>query len=207
MDLTRRSFVHALGRGGIAALALPLVAGRGREASAGEQPKDAPAASKAPTLRLDSNENPHGPADAALEALRAALPEAGRYPDAPAAQLEGALASFHGLTPEHVVRGCGSTEILRMAAQAFTSRERALVTAAPSFEAPARFAELAGASITAIPVTESLELDLPRMAAKAAGAGLVYVCNPNNPTASVGLPPPCAASSWSYADPPPRPRS
>ena len=186
MSLSRRDFVRSIGVSGIGALALPLIAGRGREAliEAAEAPKAA-AATKASTIRLDSNENPHGPAAEAFDAIRSAFGEANRYPDAAASDLREAIARRHGVAAENVVAGCGSTEILKAAASAFTSPERGLVTASPTFEALSRFAQTAGAPVTAVPVTVALQLDLEAMASKSAGAGLIYVCNPNNPTASI----------------------
>jgi histidinol-phosphate aminotransferase len=185
--LSRRAFAVRLGAAGLGALAAPILAGRGREALAGEAPAAAPAAGAPaePPIRLDSNENPYGPAPGVVEAIRAALGEAGRYPDAPAAALREAIARAHGVPTECVVCGCGSTEILRMAVLAFTSAGRPLVTAAPSFEDPARYAAALGSPVVRVPVGADLALDLEAMGAKAAGAGLVYVCNPNNPTATV----------------------
>ena len=185
MSLSRREFVRSIGVSGLGALALPLIAGRGREAltEAAEPPKAA--GPKAATIRLDSNENPHGPAAEALDAIRSAFGEANRYPDAAASDLRDAITRRHGVAAENVVAGCGSTEILKAAASAFSSPERGLVTASPTFEAIARFAANGGSPVTAVPVTAALQLDLETMASKSAGAGLIYVCNPNNPTASV----------------------
>jgi histidinol-phosphate aminotransferase len=72
-----------------------------------------------------------------------------------------------------------------MAVYATVSPTRSLVTAAPSFEDPTRYAELAGGQVIAVPVTSELRLDLGAMADRAKGAGLVFVCNPNNPTGTV----------------------
>jgi histidinol-phosphate aminotransferase len=75
-----------------------------------------------------------------------------------------------------------------MATYAFTSPTRALVTAAPTFEDPAKHAETIGAPVRAVPVTGTLHLDLAGMSRACAGgptAGLVFLCNPNNPTATL----------------------
>jgi histidinol-phosphate aminotransferase len=194
MDLSRRSFVMRIGAGGIGALSFPMIAGRGREALAGAAPQPSkpspPPAAGARTdlpplrIRLDSNENPHGPAPAATEALKAAFSETNRYPDEPAEKLQDAVARKHGVPVECVATGCGSTEILRIAAAAFTGPSRGLVTAAPTFEAIAHYAEAIGAGVTRVPVTSALTLDLDAMAKASGSAGLLYVCNPNNPTAT-----------------------
>lgn len=135
-------------------------------------------------LRLGSNENSGGLCPAARQAFLAAADEANRYPGRAGSVLAEALAARHQVDPSWIYLTPGSGELLRAASAAFTSPSRALVTAAPSFEAPARVAELVGAPVRAIPVTADGRLDLGGMAGKAAGAGLFFVCNPNNPTGS-----------------------
>lgn len=191
MRVSRRSFVRALGIGGAGLATAPVLGARGREALAEWAPQamGSPAATAravAPAvLRLDSNENPNGPGPAALRAVRAAFDETARYPRAPADALLSELSAFHGVSAEQIALGCGSGEILRMAAYAFTSPTRPMVTGAPSFEDPARHALTAGAEVRAVPVDAALRLDLDAMAAQATGSGLVFLCNPNNPTATV----------------------
>jgi histidinol-phosphate aminotransferase len=184
MTYSRRGFVRSLGAGTAASLLAPSLGGRGLEALAmgGAETRVAPGAG---VIRLDSNENPDGPAPVALEAIRAALGESHRYPDDAVVALQAAIATLHGTDPYHVRLGCGSTDILRAAVTTFTSPTRALVTAAPSFETPAQTAETLGVPVRAVRVTADLTLDLDAMAAAARGAGMVYLCNPNNPTATV----------------------
>ncbi len=187
-SLSRRAFVTSLGAGSAAALTGAMVAFRGREALAGawtDAVQAAPPFGDASLIRLDSNENPMGPGPAALDAIRAAFGEAGRYPDNPAVALTNALASLHGVTDANIVLGSGSGEILRMAVCAFTSPQKALVQGLPTFEDPSRYADVLGTPIVAVPVDAQLRLDLNAMAARAPGAGLVFLCNPNNPTATV----------------------
>lgn len=201
MSVSRRSFVKAAGVSGIGALALPLIAARGSEAlrdgifepvaSSGLVPSfaaDERAAYRlaAPrAVRLDSNENPNGPGAAALDAIRAMFGETSRYPDIPTDDAKQTIATHLKVAPENVLIGCGSGEILRMAVFAYTSPQRALVTAAPSFEDPVKHAQITQAPVRAIPVDAQLALDLDRMVDATEGAGLVFLCNPNNPTATV----------------------
>ncbi len=162
------------------------VAARGREAA--EAAGGRAAAVDADVLQLDSNENPLGPGPHVVEALLAALDDAGRYPTnaRPSMQeLREALAAAHGVKPEQVVLGAGSGEILRNAVRAFTSPTRPLVTAAPSFETPERLAEQVGTPVRRVPVDTAGRLDVDGLAAAARGAGLVFFCNPNNPTGTV----------------------
>ena len=197
MHVSRRGFVKAAGAGGVGLLAAPLMGARGSEAArewalpGGELTpfaSDERAALRlaAPeALRLDSNENPNGPGAAALDAVRSMFTEAPRYPDLTSAAVLQAIAAHHRVPAENVLVGCGSGEILRMASYAFTTPKRALVTGAPSFEDPVRHSEMMGAPIRAVPVDASLRLDLDAMLAQVAGAGMVFLCNPNNPTGTV----------------------
>jgi histidinol-phosphate aminotransferase len=188
MALSRRAFVRTLGVGGAGAISGALVAFRGREALAGTLADPSRAASlpvDPNQIRLDSNENPYGPGPVALDAIRAAFGEASRYPDTPAVDLATAIARFHGVADDHVLLGSGSGEVIRMAVFAFTSATRPMVAGLPTFEDPGRHAEVAGAVVRTVPVDSQLKLDLEGMANQAGGAGLVFFCNPNNPTATV----------------------
>jgi histidinol-phosphate aminotransferase len=111
--------------------------------------------------------------------------EAPRYPDSTTAAAYRAIAAHVGVTEDRVLVGCGSGEILRMASYAFTSPERALVTGLPSFEDPVRHSQMMSAPIRAVPVDSALRLDLGAMLDQTNGAGLVFLCNPNNPTGTV----------------------
>jgi histidinol-phosphate aminotransferase len=201
MHLSRRSFVKTASVGGIGALTVPLIAARGSEAlreslvlpasinavpfaHASEERRLARLAAP-DAIRLDSNENPNGPGARALDAIRGMFGEAPRYPDVPITDLQQAIARQLKLSPENVILGCGSGEILRLAVYAFTSPERALVTASPSFEDPVYHAQITKAPVRASAVDNGLRLDLTRMLDDSRGAGLVFFCNPNNPTATV----------------------
>ena len=185
MPLSRRTFVSALGLGGVGLMSPPLLSGRGSEGRLAAWARDANTPERAGLIRLDSNENPNGPGARALDALQAMLSEANRYPDAAEETLATAIARAHGVSPANVVLGAGSGEILRMCVEAFTSPARHLLSAAPTFEPPAVFARLLGRPVVEVPVDSALRLDLDAMAAQSVGAGLVFFCNPNNPTATV----------------------
>ncbi len=189
--ISRRSFVKTLGAGGLGALTFPEVLARGHEAFLGEKasPAGHPALPAAQigiedVLHLDSNENPNGPGSSVLEAMTGGFAITSRYPDRPEEDVRGAVARRHRIAGENVLMGCGSTEILRMAVDAFCSQSRALVTATPTFEWPEARARIAGFPVISVPVDAALRLDLRQMAAAAPGSGLIYVCNPNNPTAT-----------------------
>jgi histidinol-phosphate aminotransferase len=155
---------------------------RAVEAAASSTIDAAVAAAGAP-IRIGANENPYGLGPAAIEAIRNGLGEANRYGGGGGQQkLASDLSAVHGVPQEQILITPGSGEILRAATTAFGSPTRSLVSAAPTFEQPGRVAAQIGAPIHALPVLASGSLDLPAMAAKAEGAGLFFVCNPNNPT-------------------------
>jgi len=108
-----------------------------------------------------------------------------RYPVKEEDDLHVAVTKVHGITRDNVILGCGSGELLRAAVFAFTSPTKALVAPEPTFESPATFAKFLNHPINAPHVDAHLRLDLDAMIDAARGAGLVYFCNPNNPTATV----------------------
>jgi histidinol-phosphate aminotransferase len=161
------------------------VAARGREAFTAEGPSAPPASS---AIKLSSNENPLGPGAAAMEALTKAFVDAGRYPTnaRPAmADLRAAAARRAGVASENVALGAGSWELLRTAVRLYTSSSRPLVTASPTFEQPEKMAEQLGVGVRRVSVDKDGRLDLEQMAVAARWAGLVFLCNPNNPTSTL----------------------
>ena len=170
--LSRRSFSKFLAAGA---------------AYAALQPRNEPraATSFANIVRLSSNENPYGPSPAALKAMTDGFSLAWRYPDEYADMLADELARLNNVPVSQVLIGDGSGEILKLCAAAFTSPEKKLVIANPTFEALARHAGVANAEVVKIDLTTAYSHDLKKMLAAAGDAGLVYICNPNNPTASI----------------------
>src|SRR5579862_8791792 len=174
MSLTRRSFMHALGAGAASSLVPTL-----------HLPELAWVNAPAGAVRLDRNENPNGPAKEAIQAIASAAAESSRYPDELVTQLGRAVADTVGVAEFNVVLTCGSTDVIRSSVYSFTSPTRGLVTAGPSYESPGNDAQRIKSPVVGVPVTSDLALDLPKMAAASKGAGLIYLCNPNNPTGTV----------------------
>jgi histidinol-phosphate aminotransferase len=193
MPVTRRAFLRRVGTSTrlTPPPSAPVLAARGHEAWVGEGgPIGGQAASGTgpAAIRLNTNENPLGPGPSALAAIEAAFAFSGRYPPnaRPAhGDFQALVARKNGVVPENVSLGAGSGEILENAVRAFTSARRGLVTAAPTFESPTRIARQIGSEAVEIPVLDDGRLDCDRMIAAATGAGLVFVCNPNNPTGTV----------------------
>lgn len=183
--LSRRSFVRTLGAGAAASTLAPLLHGRGLEAMIADAAGASLPVGDVPPIKLDSNENPNGPAKVAVSAVRDAMREAALYPRDRVAALRDAIAARDGLPADAVMLGAGSAEVLRAAVFAYCGPDRPLVTAIPSYEAPQRDASLVRAPVRGIAVTGDMRLDLEAMAAAAPGAGLVFLCNPNNPTGTL----------------------
>jgi histidinol-phosphate aminotransferase len=200
--LSRRSFARLLGAGAAAAvggtglastahaaalrLAPAALGGSGRGAPLqGVPAAGAARGSAGAVVRLSANENPYGPAPAAFDAMREAFGVACRYPDEQVTALTEDIARLHGVDSAQVLLGAGSSEILNLAAVAFTGPGRPAVAAEPSFESLPRHARRHGAETLAVPLAADFRHDLPKMLAAAPDPGLLYVCNPNNPTATI----------------------
>jgi histidinol-phosphate aminotransferase len=181
--LNRRAFVRNLGAGAVGGASL-LTTERSAFAAALQNP-----ARRAPipegAIRIGSNENPYGPAPSALDAARVAALEGHRYAGGVSTKLVDALATRHGVPVQRVMLSGGSGDVLRAAIEAFTSTTAWLVSGSPSYEQPVRQAQQAGVTVHEVPLTADLKLDLPAMLAKSNGAGLVYICNPNNPSSTI----------------------
>jgi histidinol-phosphate aminotransferase len=173
--LSRRDFGRLLGATAAASTLPPF--------AFAQNPPEAPRSVGA-GVRLSANENPYGPAPSALAAMHDSLRNGFRYPDEAAEELVSTIAKLHGVSTDQVILGDGSSEILKLTAAAFTSPSRKLVMADPTFEAIGAYARAAGAEIVKVPLTATYAHDLAKMAA-VPNAGAIYVCNPNNPTASI----------------------
>ena len=207
-SLSRRNFARLLGAGAAYAVAQRGISGQNvLRAAEGLWPRET---GPAGLVRLSANENPYGPSPMAIKAMTEAFGFACRYPDEHADVLIEALAKLNGVAPNQILLGNGSGEILKLCAAAFTgslapanngpvqllprSRGAALpsfvpgrgklIVADPTFEAILNHARVNQAEVEKIPLTGSFSHDLPKMRA-AANEGLIYICNPNNPTASV----------------------
>jgi histidinol-phosphate aminotransferase len=183
---SRRSFARLLGATAAYAALAPL-AGRAQypaapAAASAVKPHDGDTG-----IRLSANENPYGPPPAALAALAglATGVAACRYPDGDDDALVAALAAAHGVGAEAIALGAGSSQILHAAANAFCDAQAPAVVARPTFEALGHYAARRGAPLVELPLTADFHHDLDAMAAACGARGLLYLCNPNNPTATL----------------------
>src|SRR6266404_2289750 len=176
LSISRRKFAHLLGVGAAAAIVRP------RFTIAAEQP---PKSTSTGLVRLSANENPYGPAPQAHAAMNNSFDACCRYPDEANDVLIEKIAKINDVNREQIVLGDGSSEILKLCAETFTGPTQGkLIAADPTFEAILEYAKANGAEVVKVPLTSSFAHDLPKMSGAARG-GLIYICNPNNPTASI----------------------
>src|SRR5207302_8655462 len=136
-------------------------------------------------VRLSANENPYGPSAKAHEAMKNAHPASNRYPDEANDVLIDKIAKINGVNREQIALGDGSGEILKLCAETFTGPTQGkLIAADPTFESILEYSKANGAEVVKVPLTSSFAHDLSKMGS-AAQKGLIYICNPNNPTASI----------------------
>jgi histidinol-phosphate aminotransferase len=137
------------------------------------------------SVRIDANENPLGPCSGACAVMASMLPEGGRYDFELSEKLVALFAEQQNLKPENVLLYAGSSEPLHYSVLAFTSPERSLVIADPSYEAPLYAAQANHAKIIKVPLAADFSHDVRAMIAADPNAGVFYICNPNNPTGTV----------------------
>jgi len=177
LAMSRRRFAETIG---ISAAAAAL--SRFTESSA----LAAPSRERTGLVQLNANENPYGPPPLALDALTKSGPTASRYPDAIEDAAREAIAKSHGLSSDRIVLGAGSSDILRMADSAWLPEGKRVVAAEPTFEAVLQYARVTKAESVKVPLAKDWSHDLGAMAKSCdAKTGLVYICNPNNPTATL----------------------
>ena len=179
--LSRRSFLRsAAAASAFAAMPLltePQLAHAQRRMTAKHIPADA--------VRIDANENPLGPCSGACSSISSLIPEGGRYDSSLTEKLVATFAQIEGLKPEYVTAYAGSSEPLHYSVLAFTSPTQSFVTADPGYEAGMYAAKLNKASIKKVPLTATHAHDVRAMVAADPHAGVLYICNPNNPSGTI----------------------
>jgi histidinol-phosphate aminotransferase len=136
-------------------------------------------------IHIDANENPLGPSEAARKAMIDIVPRGGRYLMGMEDDLTATFAKIEGLDPESVMAFAGSSEPLHYTVLTFTNASKPLVVADPGYEAPTWAAQIAGAKVIKVPLADpkgAASHDIKAMLAASSAPGVIYICNPNNPT-------------------------
>ena len=140
----------------------------------------------APLIRLSANENPYGPSEKVRSAMVNAFEKVCRYPGMFQSELQQMLADKHGVAKENILLVAGSTEGLKLCGLTYGSNGKEIVAADPVFKSLLSYAEHFGSFIHKVPVDDQLQHDLEGMEARITqNTGLVFVCNPGNPTGTV----------------------
>ncbi|MBH1758082.1 pyridoxal phosphate-dependent aminotransferase [Stenotrophomonas maltophilia] len=184
LPASRRRFLQLAGAG-------LAVAGSGLPRPGHAQPATAVAPGPAEgAVLLNFNECPYGPSPAAQQAARDSIAGCGRYRFALAGQVRDAFIEQARIPADHVRLYPGSSEPLNRAAVLWTGPQAGLVVADPTFETLGEVAAAHGAHVQKVPLHDDGAHDLRAMvaAAHARSTGLLYVCNPNNPTGSISPP-------------------
>jgi len=138
-------------------------------------------------IQLNQNESARGPGEKVLQTIRDYTSKrVGRgYSPDHVNELRNALADGYGLDRDNVLLATGSTPLLQGSVHAFVGADRPLVTATPTYSTSASTARRYGLPVVDVILNNKLALNLDAMAEAAQGAGLVFVCNPNNPSGTV----------------------
>ena len=177
---TRRNFIAGAGAAAAAVRLLPEMAWAQRAAvkTAG-LPKD--------IVWLNANENPAGIPEVAQAAMREVIPTAYRYHYQEFGGIYETIAKSEELTPDQILVGAGSSEPLHIVVDAFTSATRPFITVTPAYEGPTETAKALGRPVVLTKLREDYTADVHKLVEEAdkAHGGLIYLCNPNNPTSTV----------------------
>ena len=153
----------------------------------------------ADAVKIDANENPLGPCAEAANAIHSAVARGGRYLYEETDVFAETLAEQEGLKPSYVAPFPGSSAPLHQPVLAFTGPNRPFVNADPGYEAGEKAAAFIGSKVVRVPLTKTYAHDVKAMAAACPNGGLIYLCNPNNPTGTVT---PRAEIEWLVANKP-----
>ncbi len=137
------------------------------------------------TVKLSSNENPHGASEAAKQAFRAVAGNIHFYPSSDHSELREAIAQVHGVDAERVICGNGSDEIIAFLCQAYAGPGDEVLFTEHGFSMYRNCAQGAGATPVEAPETKRHTDVDALLAAATENTRLVFVANPNNPTGTM----------------------
>jgi len=130
---------------------------------------------------LSDNTNQWGTPPAAAAVLRSGL-DVSRYPDMYGDSLKRTIAKMAGFGPECVVTGNGSDDVLDCVIRAFASPGDTVAHPDPTFVMLPVFSRINGITPVAVPLAPDFSMDADALLAT--NARIIYLCSPNNPTAS-----------------------
>ena len=142
--------------------------------------------SKSSIVKLSSNENPYGPSERVLNAIKNSFNDACRYPYEFIQELQKTLAKKHDVPIESIVITGGSNEALRITGLAISNKGGNIVAGQPTYLALMNYAEAWGAEIKWVPVDSDKGYDLKKIRESIdKETNMVFIANPNNPTGTL----------------------
>lgn len=155
----------------------PYVAGKTAK-DGGKKPRD--------LIKLSSNESNFGPSPRVLKALQNALPEIFRYPDIQSVELREAIAGTYGLTPDHVILGNGSNEIIQCLLTAYAPSTSFVFVPQNGFSMYRIYAQMLPVNTKPIPLTHDFSIDIDYLISQSfKNCAAVFLTSPNNPTGKI----------------------
>jgi histidinol-phosphate aminotransferase len=192
MSVSRRSFV-----GGLAAALGYLGVHPDIDVLAQGRPQAPGGAARAPRAGMDdydamahlsSNENCWGPPESVMKAMNNAWKYSNRY-GYPDGNLVGEIAKHHGVKPENILLGAGSGEILDVVGTTWLLGGKKVLGVEPTYSSVYQHATSIKTSAIKLPLNKDYSQNIPAMIKaandRASEIGLVYLCNPNNPTGMI----------------------
>ncbi|MBI5076386.1 MAG: histidinol-phosphate transaminase [Nitrospirae bacterium] len=137
------------------------------------------------SIKLASNENPLGPSPEALKAIKDSFADLNRYPDGAGYYLKNTLSEMLAISPDELILGNGSNELLDIAARTYLQAGDEAVMASPSFVVYGMAVQSVGGKSIQVPLKD-FRHDLKAMAAAITPkTKMVFIANPNNPTGTI----------------------
>jgi histidinol-phosphate aminotransferase len=184
-ESSRRTFLKtSLLTAGAAGAAIQLGA---PAAFAKETKAKATVGKDAPILNLGANTLSIGPCKKSLEAITQVAVKSGGYEPTDTTEIVGILSKELGVPTNNIMMYPGSGTPLDLVTVAFTSPTGSLVTADPTYEQAWRTSARVGAKVIKVPQRKDFSHDVEAMCAADPAAGMIYICNPNNPTGAINL--------------------
>jgi histidinol-phosphate/aromatic aminotransferase/cobyric acid decarboxylase-like protein len=136
-------------------------------------------------VMINANENPLGPCPEARDAVHSIVAQGGRYMYGETDKVAKLLSEQEGVKTSYIRIYPGSSAPLHQSVLAFTSPSKPLIMGDPGYEAGERAARFIGSKVIRVPLTKDYKHDVKAMVAASPDAGLIYICNPNNPTGTL----------------------